>query len=295
MGNQGFEFVEFEHVGRVGETAVGVGMHLEEEARGPESLGGQGHGGHKLAVAHGLAVAGRGPLHAVGAVHDDGGHQPEHVGDVAEIDHEIVVSEAVAALGEPHFAGAALACFLYGIHHVAAREELCLLDVDDAARACGGYEQVGLAAEKGRNLEHVAHFAGGLGLPGLVNVGGDAQVMALAHVGEHLQAALQARPAERVERGAVGLVERGLEDDVGAQAAVDGRQARGYGVEQLGRLDDTGAGDEYGLLFFHLFMFHLAWHAGRVAGSGSRRGRRGLRERRGRRRECEPFSHIRDA
>ena len=43
--------------------------------------------------------------------------------------------------------------------HIIGREELTLLDVDDAAGLRGGDEQVGLAREKRRNLEHVRDFS----------------------------------------------------------------------------------------------------------------------------------------
>ena len=39
---------------------------------------------------------------------------------------------------------------------------------------------------------------------------------------QHRQSALQTRASERVDAGAVGLVKRSLEYDVGTQLAVDG-------------------------------------------------------------------------
>ena len=55
----------------------------------------------------------------MGAIHNDGGGEAEHLGDIAEINYEVVVAEAVAALSEPHIGGAALTGFLYRVAHVA--------------------------------------------------------------------------------------------------------------------------------------------------------------------------------
>ena len=89
---------------------------------------------------------------------------------------------------------------------------------------CGCHQQVGLTAEECRDLQHVAHLAGGLALPCLVDVGQHAQSVAALYVGQHLQSALQPRSPERMDACAVGLVEGRLEDDVSAQLLVDFNQ-----------------------------------------------------------------------
>ena len=57
----------------------------------------------------------------------------QHVGDIAEIDDEVVVAERVAALGQPDFTGPRLAGLFVGIAHVRARKELRLLDIHRSA------------------------------------------------------------------------------------------------------------------------------------------------------------------
>ena len=66
-----------------------------------------------------------------------------------------------------------------GAGDIVRRDELPLLDVDDSPGAAGRQQQVGLAAEKGRNLQDVRDFGGGLGLRGLVNVGQDGEALGL--------------------------------------------------------------------------------------------------------------------
>ena len=70
------------------------------------------------------------------AVHDDGVANLQHVWDVAEIDHQVVISHHVATLGEPHLHGASLTGFLHGITHVTAAQELGFLDVHHTSRPC---------------------------------------------------------------------------------------------------------------------------------------------------------------
>ena len=112
--------MELEHVGCIAESFVGTGMHLKEISGGSESLGSLGHGGHEAAVATSLASCTAGTLHGVGAVHDDRRCELEHVGDVAEIDHQIVVAEGVAAFCEPYVLGSRVASFLHGVAHMKA-------------------------------------------------------------------------------------------------------------------------------------------------------------------------------
>ena len=76
--------------------------------------------------------------------------------------------------------------------HVPWREELPLLDVDRAAGARRGDEQIGLAAEKGGDLQHVDRLRGDRALRGLM------------HVGEHRKAKRLANFREDRQRGGRG-------------------------------------------------------------------------------------------
>ena len=131
----------------------GCGMHLEEVAVGTECLGRESHSRHELAVAARGAVGCTGTLHGVGAVHDHRRRDGEHVGNVAEIDDQIVVAEAVAALGEPDFGSAGFERLFVGIAHVGARKELRFLDIDGFAGLRRGHQQIGLPAEESGNLQ----------------------------------------------------------------------------------------------------------------------------------------------
>src|SRR5690606_5812262 len=60
----------------------------------------------------------------------------------------------------------------------------------------------------------------------------------------HAQALLHPRPAERGARGAVGLVETRLEDEIDAQRRGDLLQLPGHVELQLLALDHAGPGDQ---------------------------------------------------
>ena len=226
-------------------------MHFEKIARCTKSLRRQCHRGHETTVAGGFSITSTRSLNAVGAVHDHRRHDVEHIGNVAEIDHEVVVAEGIAAFREPNLLRAGVASLFDRVAHVATAQKLCFFDVHRASCPRRRHEQIGLTAEERRNLQHIAHFGDGRSLPRLVDVGEDAQTVLRLHLGEHFQSAFQSRTAKRADARAVGLVERCLEDDVGAERSVDAHEFLGDGVEQFGRFDDAGACDENRI---HIFL-----------------------------------------
>jgi ribosomal-protein-alanine N-acetyltransferase len=141
-----------------------------------------------------------------------------------------------------------VACGLAGLGdhvlHVAWCEELALLDVDRLAAARHRVDEIGLAAQEGRGLQHVDHGGHGRDLCLAVHVRQDGHVQLAPHLGQDLQPALHARAAERGAAGAVGLVVAGLEDERNAQLAGDFLQAAGDVHLKLLALDHTGAGDQ---------------------------------------------------
>ena len=106
----------------------------------------------------------------MGTVHDDRRHDVEHVGDVSEVHHEVVIAHHITTLCQPYLLGPCIAGFLHGIAHVTSTEELCLLDVDDASCLCRSDQQVRLSAEEGRYLYHIAYLSHRFCLPGFVDI-----------------------------------------------------------------------------------------------------------------------------
>ena len=107
------------------------------------------------------------------------------------------------------------------VPHVSRREELALLDVDDASRAGCRDDQIGLPREERGNLQDVGDFGRARGLPGFVDVGQDRHASRFANAREDAQPFVDPRTAKGPRRRAVGLVVRRLEDVLHAGAAGD--------------------------------------------------------------------------
>ena len=78
---------------------------------------------------------------------------------------------------------------------IVRRHELALLDIHDPARAAGFEQQIGLPAEKRRDLENVHHFGRRLRLGRFMNVGQDGKAALPADPPE--SAALPSDPGPR--------------------------------------------------------------------------------------------------
>src|SRR3546814_9036022 len=78
-----------------------------------------------------------------------------------------------------------------------------------------------LSHEEGRRLQHVYNAGDLVHRRVFVHVGEHGHAYLLLHGGQHLQAFFQARATEAGARGAVGLVEAGLEDEVDAEPGSD--------------------------------------------------------------------------
>jgi len=127
------------------------------------------------------------------------------------------------------------------VAHVEGRNELALLDVDGAPRPAGFHEQIRLAAEEGGDLQDVRGFGGGRGLIGRMDVGEDGQPGAALHFREDAEPLAQAGAAIGADAGAVGLVERRLEDERSAEGLAQGGGQHEAVVQTF---NDAGPADE---------------------------------------------------
>ena len=85
----------------------------------------------------------------------------------------LLISETRSALGQEDLSVARVAAFLHRVPHVPRRIELSLLDVHRPSAERGGHHQIGLPAEKRRNLQNIRDF------------GDFAYVCRLVHIGQH--------------------------------------------------------------------------------------------------------------
>ena len=115
------------------------------------------------------------------------------------------------------------------VAHVAGREELTLLDIDDPSRFRRGFEQIGLPREERGDLQDVGDARRLDRLRRLVDVGQDRDARRHRAPAENAQAFRQPGTAERLRGGAVGFVVRRFEDELDADSLRDvaQRSARG--------------------------------------------------------------------
>src|SRR5438046_1390444 len=92
------------------------------------------------------------------------------------VDDKIAIAEECSTFGYGNVARAAVgvhsaANFLHRAAHSFGLQPLAFLDVDGFARRTGGFEQIGLATEECRDLEHINNTRRGRALFRLVLVG----------------------------------------------------------------------------------------------------------------------------
>ena len=245
------EEFEVEGVGAVGFGVGRIVMDFDEESIDAGGDGGAGEQRDELGLAAADSVGGGRLLHGVRGVKDDG-RELAHDGERAEVDDEVVVAEGRAALGEEDTLVAGGADFFDAVSHVGRGNELALFDVDGAAGAAGGEQQVSLAAEEGGNLEHVDGLGGDFAVRWFVHVGEDWQARVARDATQDAHAFEESGTAIAFDAGAVGLVVAGFEDEGDVEIGRDALNGFGHGEGVRFRLDDAGAGDEKELPRAHL-------------------------------------------
>jgi hypothetical protein len=177
-----------------------------------------------------------------------------HARDRAHVDHEVAVAEERAALGDrdgvagrqrralapaarpPHLVDRA--AHPLGVH------PLPFLDVHRAPRRAGRLEEVGLAAQERRDLQHVGDLGDRCALLGEVHVREDAQPGLLFHAGERREPALEPRTTRRAGVRTIGLVEAGLEHHAAGDSVAETRDVFGDAEVERVVLELARAGDE---------------------------------------------------
>ncbi len=173
------------HAGAVGGGVVGVFMGLHEQPGHAYRHGGAGKIRHEFALTTRRAAKPARLLHAVGGVEDHRVAGGCHYRQGTHVVYQRVVAEGDAALGEQDVGVAEGFHLLRHVLHVPWRQELAFLYIHHPARAGGGGEQIGLAAQEGGDLQHIHHLARDGALLLVMHVGEHRHAEALADFGEH--------------------------------------------------------------------------------------------------------------
>jgi hypothetical protein len=188
--------------------------------------------------------AAAGELERVGDVVDHRDAVLVEHGEAAHVHHQVVIAEGDPALGHGHPVVAGGTGLLDDLQQVVRGHELPLLDVDRPAGPRRGDHEVGLPAEEGGDLEHVADLGRRRALVRLVDVGEHRQAGLLLDQPEDAQPLFQAGAAEAADRAAVRLVEGGLENQRQPQTLGHRGQRVSHLDHQVLVLDHAGAGDD---------------------------------------------------
>ena len=94
-------------------------------------------------------------------------------------------------------------------------------------KIAGGHQEIGLAAEKCKHLQHIGHLGAHCGLTRLMHVGEEREAARGASLASSSRPRSMPGPARRSHAGPVGLVEAGLEADPETQPRTDLRQPAG--------------------------------------------------------------------
>jgi hypothetical protein len=218
-------------------------VHLHEQGVDPDRHRGARQRLDVLPLASRPVSLPAGQLDGMSRVEDHRIAERAHDRQAAEIDDQIVVTKAGAALGQQEVLGARRADLLHHVHHVARGHELALLDVHRPAAPRARHDEIGLAAEERGNLEHVEHLRGRPHLGDRVHVGQDREPGLLLDLLQDSQPLGETGAAVGVDRGAVGLVVGRLVDERHAGGGGDALQALRHRERVLLVLDGAGPAD----------------------------------------------------
>ena len=188
-------------------------MDLKKQAVDPGGNRRPGEtGDHAPVAARGLPGP-SGKLHAVRGIEDDRiSHLPQNRKG-AEIDHQIIVAEADPPLGQHEVVVARRRGFLQDMGGIPGGKELPLLDIHGPRLAGDFDDEIGLPAEKGRNLQDIEDPGGRFDLLEAMDVGENGDIELLPDLLENLEPPDQTGPPVGIPGGPVRLVVGGLEDE----------------------------------------------------------------------------------
>ena len=172
---------------------VRVLVRLDEDGGDADRRGGAREDRRKFALtARPVAEAAR-LRHGMGRVEHDRVAGLRHDRQRAHVDDQRVVAEARAALAQQDLLVAGRGDLCGDVLHVPRRQELALFDVDRLAGRARRQQQIGLAAEKSRDLQDIDDFGHRRALFAFVHIGQHRQPGRLAHFGEDRQPRFRAR------------------------------------------------------------------------------------------------------
>ncbi len=215
-------------------------MGFDKHAVTPRGHGGTGQNGSQFTVATGAVTRSAGTLHRMRRVENYLIIQTLHPVNGTHVGDKVIVPETHPALGEEKRPAPHALQLLADIPHVPRRKELAFFHIDHPATPARGQDQVGLPAEKRRNLQNIDKLRRDLHLRRRVHVRGHRHLQVGANLRQQLAARLHPQTPEGTPGGPVRLVIGRLENKRNPGVPADGMQFFGHPTDKRRRLDHTG-------------------------------------------------------
>ena len=157
-------------------------MYFEEQSVDAYRSGSPRHVRHILALPAGRSTLAARNLHAVRSVHNYRVTQLAHNRKAAHIGYQRIVAEACASFRQHNVFVAGFFNFFDYVFHIPRSKELAFFYINRPAGFARLVNKVGLAAQKGRNLQNICHFGSRLNLIGFVDIGNDRHAQILLNL-----------------------------------------------------------------------------------------------------------------
>ncbi|GBE30957.1 hypothetical protein BMS3Bbin04_01995 [bacterium BMS3Bbin04] len=116
-----------------------------------------------------------------------------HDAQRTHVHHQVAITETSPTFGQKHRFPAALLYLINCVYHIFRGHELPLLHIYSSASFTSLHQEIGLATEKCRYLQHIYHIAGSVNLQGVMHVGDHRNTNRITNLAENLQTFIKAR------------------------------------------------------------------------------------------------------
>lgn len=244
LGEEGGKFAEGDLVGSVRQGLGWIFVGFDEEAVATSGYSRSCEDGGKMAVATRVVSSPAGSLNRVGGIKHNVQSQFLHPIYGTHVCDKIIVTETGSPLGKKEGFASGKSQFFRDIFYIPRRKELTFFDIHRPAGGTGCGDEIGLAAQEGRNLEHIEKLACDFDFAGGMDVGCHRHSQIGTDFCEQLASVMDPQTSEGMGRRAIGFVVGSLENEADAFAIADGFEFPGHPAREGRALNDTGAKDE---------------------------------------------------
>ena len=187
-------------------------MRFNENTIRPSRHCGACQHGRILSIPAGLIAATTGHLHRMRGIENHRPAKLPHDRHGTHVRHQIVVAEGRPAVGYKQHLPSSRFGLLHHLPHFLWRKELAFFQIYNHRGARGHLDQICLATEKRRNLDHVHHLRCSACLRFVMNIRQHRHIHFFADGFQNLQPLFQSRPPATFTGSAVRLIIAGFKN-----------------------------------------------------------------------------------